>query len=180
MIAEVLQQGGTNTFVLSTEHALHYHTTKLTNQITACIWRVSSNVQIRVVSAGVNHQEDPSTTKTMDAKLNDMIRLKQPLPAPVERWQIVATRRCAGTVVGEKVPRQSPLRQIPSNIHYSKTPECGRLSMKTKTPSSRVKSKTPGTRTSSRTPGNQHTPGRNTFTPSSGCRFIPNRCVWSY
>lgn len=122
-----------------------------------------------------------------DAKLNDLIRLKQAPPAPVERWQMVPTRRCPGPgTVGERKSKpfslnqhgSSPLRQIPSNIQISKTPETGRLLMKT--PSARVKSKTPSACATSRTPGAQQkstTPGRNGPTPSSSCRFIPNRCV---
>ena len=123
-----------------------------------------------------------------DARLNELIRLKRAPPAPIERWQMVPTRRCAGPGMGERKSKpsslnqqsSSPLRQIPSNIQMSKTPECGRLLMKT--PSARVRSKTPGAcASSSRTPGKQHkstTPGRNGPTPSSSCRFIPNRYIY--
>ena len=119
-------------------------------------------------------------TKAKDAKLNDFIRLKQVPAAPVERWQRIPTvRHSASAFVGEKKPGvqkpSSPLKQIPSNIQGSKTPETRRMVIKT--PKDKGQSKTPINRTTPgihKTPKSQVTPGRTVQTPSS-CRFIPNR-----
>ena len=134
-----------------------------------------------------------------DAKLNDMIRLKQAPVAPVERWQMIPTSRCipsstkAPTIDRQHRHPTSPLKQIPTNIP-AKTPEPNRIALKYKTPKRNGKNspcKSPGrnkTPCRSRTPGlpsQQHktpksltskSPGRNGQTPSS-CRFIPSRCV---
>lgn len=118
-------------------------------------------------------------TKFKDAKLNDFIRLKQVPAAPVERWQMIPTVRYSASAVGEKKPGvqkpSSPLKQIPSNIQSSKTPETRRMVIKT--PKDKAQSKTPSNRKTPgihKTPKSQNTPGRTVQTPSS-CRFIPNR-----
>lgn len=120
----------------------------------------------------------------MDAQLNDLIRLKQPPSAPIQRWQVLP---------GRSNPRQanvSPLR-VRTNVQHaptstSKTPISYKKSPKVSHgASSRTPSKTPG-RSSSKTPsskrrtpglkatGKTRTPGRTGHTPAS-CRFIPNR-----
>ena len=114
----------------------------------------------------------------MDAQLNELIRLKQPLAPPVERWQMLPARHV------QKAPRSevhvsSPLRVRTcnmANVPTAKTPD--KLAVKYK----KTPRKTPGH--SSKTPhskrrtppksGRKKTPGRAGQSPS-GCRFIPNR-----
>ena len=114
----------------------------------------------------------------MDAQLNELMRLKQPLAPPVERWQMLPARHI------QKAPRSevhvsSPLRVRTSNmanVTTAKTPDKLAATYK-KTPR-----KTPGH--SSKTPhskrrtppksGRKKTPGRAGQSPS-GCRFISNR-----
>ena len=137
----------------------------------------------------------------MDAQLNELIRLKQPLAAPVERWQMVPTRQRPPRTLNsqEILPAcaNSPLRvRTPSaaNIVVPTTPESSKYVVKyKKTPKIRTPTKTPGqtagkaTKTpgkscphahsKKRTPprsGKKKTPGKTGHTPS-GCRFIPNR-----
>lgn len=125
-----------------------------------------------------------------DAQLNDLICLKQPPAAPIERWQMLPARR--PRQVSDAAPVSSPLRQRATNgtINVSvtsKTPDVHKIVLKykktprpnsPKTPkhnASAFQRKTPGTCNSSRrrTPksGKKKTPGRS----PSGCRFIPNR-----
>ena len=135
----------------------------------------------------------------MDAQLNELIRLKQPPPVPVERWQIVPTRQRPPRSLNsqEILPAcvSSPLRvRTPSvaNIVAAKTPESSKYMVKyKKTPKIRTPTKTPGhtartpgkncsktphAHSKRRTPisGKKKTPGKAGLTPS-GCRFIPNR-----
>lgn len=126
-----------------------------------------------------------------DAQLNDMIRLKHPPSAPVERWQMLPTRSRAGVRQGVETSNSasSPLRVRATNVAVpSKTPDAHKLVIKyKKTPKIRSP-KTPKHATSSslhyRTPGNskrrtppksgkKKTPGRS----PTGCRFIPNRAA---
>ena len=123
-----------------------------------------------------------------DAKLNDFIRLKQVLPAPVERWQMIPTSRTALSSDADRKPvLGSPLQQISTNIlgnSQPKTPESNRLVIKyKKTPKTRGKSspfKTPPRKSKTptskyKTPKSGKTPGgKNNKTPSS-CRYIPSR-----
>ena len=122
-----------------------------------------------------------------DAQLNDLIRLKQPPAAPVERWQLLAARQ------QRKVPRQadsgavsSPLRvRTTINMSVVSTPEAHKVVLKyKKTPKAHTPKtpkpigssrKTPGTgkRRASPKSGKKKTPGRS----PSGCRFIPNRAT---
>lgn len=122
-----------------------------------------------------------------DAQINDLICLKQPPAAPIERWQMVPARR--PRQVSDATPVSSPLRVRATNGTISvsvssKTPDVHKVVLKykkthsPKTPKTNVSAlqrKTPGTCNSSRkrTPksGKKKTPGRS----PSGCRFIPNR-----
>ena len=114
----------------------------------------------------------------MDAQLNELIRLKQPLPAPVERWQMVPTRQPL------KAPRSevnSPLRiRTPnvSNLASTKTPEKFVIKYKRSPRKGKTPCRTPGKAShSKRTPpksARKKSPGRAGQSPS-GCRFIPNR-----
>ena len=120
----------------------------------------------------------------MDAQLNDLIRLKQPPSAPVERWQMLPTRERLSRSTA--IPN-SPLRarnQNSANIVVKKTPESSKFAVRyrrsPKVPSKTPKHhKTPGGKTPHsrrRTPPKNKTPSRTVHTPS-GCRFIPNRLV---
>lgn len=123
-----------------------------------------------------------------DAQIKDLICLKQPPAAPIERWQMIPARR--PRQVSDATPVSSPLRVRATNgtINVSvsaKTPDVHKVVLKykkthsPKTPkpnASALQRKTPGTCNSSRrrTPaksGKKKTPGRS----PSGCRFIPNR-----
>jgi len=118
----------------------------------------------------------------MDAQLNELIRLKQPLPAPVERWHMVPTRQPL------KAPRSevnSPLRiRTPnvSNLASTKTPEKFVIKYKKTPRKGKTPCRTPGlssktSRSKRRTPpksARKKSPGRAGQSPS-GCRFIPNR-----
>lgn len=141
-----------------------------------------------------------SPLATMDAQLNDLIRLKQPPAAPVERWQRLPTReRLSRSTTVAPASISSPLRiRTPShaNMALKKTPEPSKFAVKyrhspkagiCKTPGKTPKrtfgtSKTPGqaagkTPHRRRTPpksAKKKTPGRAGLSPS-GCRFIPNR-----
>lgn len=121
----------------------------------------------------------------MDSQLNDLIRLKQPPPAPTERWQRLVVREripcsndCATFQVGSPTcPRNASVAQptphtpiSPSGrvcIKYKKTPK---IKTPVKTPIHSCKKKSPvhsGAR-------KKQTPGKQVQTPG-GCRFIPNR-----
>ena len=117
----------------------------------------------------------------MDAQLNELIRLKQPLAPPVERWQMLPARHVKKASRSETHVSHvsSPLRVRTSNmanLTSAKTPD--KLAVKYK----KTPRKTPGH--SSKTPhskrrtppksGRKKTPGRAGQSPS-GCRFIPNR-----
>ena len=126
-----------------------------------------------------------------DAQLNDLIRLKHPPSAPVERWQMLPTRQKAGMrqVVETASSASSPLRVRTTNVTVpSKTPDAHKLVIKYKktpkirspktpkhAPSSSLHYRTPGN-SKRRTPpksGRKKTPGRS----PSGCRYIPNRAA---
>ena len=126
----------------------------------------------------------------MDAQLNDLIRLKQPPSAPIERWQMLPMRQKVSRPQEAATPAcfSSPLRTRTSNlaniaaaktpestkfvVKYKKTPKLGKTPGKT--PSHATK--TPGN--SSKTPHSKRRtppkPGRTGHTPA-GCRFIPSR-----
>ena len=130
-----------------------------------------------------------------DARLNDLIRLKQVPSAPLERWQMMPTRTKSQATFSNKsisdspysglsrTRLDSPLRPCQTNVQ-PRTPESSRLVIKyKKSPKVRGRhtpSKTPGHSTRKRTPpksSKKKTPGRTGQTPS-GCRFIPNRSVF--
>ena len=119
-----------------------------------------------------------------DAQLNELIRLKQVPPAPIERWQMVATRpvptttstctngRSPARFCGPKTPSNAPtaLGKTPESnrlvVKYKKTPKLkGRGTPSRSSPHGQsAKKKSPPKSAKKRT---GHTP--------SGCRFIPNR-----
>ena len=127
-----------------------------------------------------------------DAQLNDLIRLKQPPAAPIERWQMLPARQKTGprqAAAADSIPISSPPR-VRTTINVSvtsKTPDVHKVVLRykktpkaqsPKTPKHNVNGlqrKTPGGMSSRRrTPpksGKKKTPGRS----PSGCRFIPNR-----
>lgn len=126
-----------------------------------------------------------------DAQLNDMIRLKQPPAAPIERWQMLPARQRKAprqTTAAEPGSVSTPLRLRTTTINVSVTsltPDRHKVVLKCrKTPkvnspmtpkyNASLKRKTPGGNSKRRTPpksGKKKTPGRS----PSGCRFIPNR-----
>lgn len=123
-----------------------------------------------------------------DAQLNELIRLKQLPPAPVERWQMVATRPTPKHQ--PQLPGRSPARlgfnspntsirktcgecesTAESNrlvVKYKKTPKVRRGGTPSKTPAPSTKKKSPPKS------GKKRTPARTGQTPGA-CRFIPNR-----
>ena len=132
-----------------------------------------------------------------DAQLNDMIRLKQPPAAPIERWQMLPARQRKAprqTTAAEPGSVSTPLRLRTTttiNVSVSSlTPERHKVVLKCrktpkvnspKTPNlycASLKRKTPGI-SKRRTPPKSRkkkTPGRSLL----GCRFIPNRAFIHY
>ena len=124
----------------------------------------------------------------MDAQLNDLIRLKQPPPAPTERWQRLVVRErnpcsndCAIPQMGSPVSaRNTSVLQAQATPHTPISPTGSRVCIKyKKTPKIRTPVKTPIHSCKKKSPVHsgarkKQTPGKQVQTPG-GCRFIPNR-----